>query len=227
MESGAAHVPELREADRARGNLDGVTWEVALASRDGDRTSELTVAVRARGYDFLGETLAPAKYEGRKLLMMSGTMWFYRPGLSKPVPIAKRQRLLGQAAYGDIAATDYADEYDAVLVGEEVYEGEPCRVFDLTARDKTPTYDRIRYWISSERGVGIHAEYFTVSGKVIKTATMEYEHTAVRGTNRHPFISRIEITDALDADAVTTMVFGEPEFTELPDHVFNLNLLGR
>jgi hypothetical protein len=217
----------LRQADRARGNSSGVTWEVTVESRQGERRRDLVVAVQSRGYDFRGEILAPPKQKGQTLLMVSGNMWFHKPGLSKPVPISRRQRLMGEAAHGDIAATNYAEEFEPTVMGEETVDGERCVVLDLKAVDKKATYDRIHYWVSRERGVGVRAEYFTVSGKVIKTSVMEYAQTvAVDGTPR-PFISRLVITDALLSDNVTTLTFRKPRFGELPDHVFNLNLIGR
>jgi hypothetical protein len=217
----------LRQADRARGNVQGVGWQVEIESREGERVNRLTVAVKARGYDFLGEELDPPKYKGQKLLMVSGNMWFAKPGLSKPIPISRRQRLMGEAAHGDIAATNYADEYDASIVGDEVVAGEKCLVFDLRARDKKPTYDRIRYWISRERQVGVRAEYFTVSGKLIKSALMEYAPTRMADGVTRPFITKIVITDALAGTNVTSLAFRNPRFGAIPDEMFNVNLFGR
>lgn len=220
-------VAVLREADRARGNVGGVTWELDIDSRENGRASAMSVRVQSRGYDFLSENLAPERSKGQKLLMVSGNMWFHKPGLSKPVPVARRQRLIGQAAYGDIAATNYADEYDATITSEESVNGEPCTVFDLRAKEKNTTYDRIRYWVSHARGVGVRGEYFTVSGKLIKTALMEYDLSVKRDGQPRPFISRIVITDALVDESVTTLTFRKPVFSKLPDHVFNVDMLGR
>lgn len=217
----------LRRADRARGNLGGVTWEVHILSIEGDRTNELTASVQSRGYDFLSETLAPPKSKGQKLLMVSGNMWFHKPGLRKPISIAQRQRLMGQAAYGDIAATNYASEYDAAVVGPEAVDGEPCTVFDLAARTKNVTYDRIRYWISDARGVGVRAEYYTLSGKLLKTARMEFDRTVRADGQERPFISALIITDAVTSRNVTTLEFRDPRFTEIPDRVFNVATFGQ
>jgi len=217
----------LREADEARGNLEGVSWRVQIDSHEAGKESSLALDVKARGYDFRGEGLEPPKFKGQTLLMLEGSMWFHKPGLSKPVPISRRQRLMGRASYGDVAATNYAGEYAGEIVGEEEIDGEPCYVFDLRAEDKKATYDRIAYWVSKERHVGMKAVYYTVSGKVIKSAAMDYGHTIEDGGTSRPFISRIVIADALGGGDVTTFTFGEPGFEELPDYLFNLSLLGR
>ena len=174
----------------------------------------------------VAETLAPPKFRGNRILMVSGNMWFYRPDLSKPVPISRRQRLLGQAAYGDLASTNYAKDYNATPLGEEDVDGETCYVFDLKSIDKRATYDVIKYWISKSRLVGVKAEYFTVSGKKLKTGFMRYDSSVkVKGEVR-PFISKITIyDDLLSKDTVTTLDMVNKGFQKLPDYMFNVDLL--
>jgi hypothetical protein len=134
-------------------------------------------------------------------------MWMTRPGLSKPIPISPRQRMSGQASNGDIAATNYAGDYEAELAGTENIDGEECHVLNLTAKHKRATYDKIRYWVSVKRVVGIKAEFYSVSGKLLKTAHFEYGNTIEHEGKRIPFISRMTIRDAL-IDAETVMEFG-------------------
>lgn len=218
------HREILKRADQARGNLQGVTWTLTANSTE-EGVTPLTLLVKARGFDLLGENLAPPKYKGNKILMVNGNMWFYRPGLSKPVPISFRQKLMGNASYGDIASTNYADDYHAKRQEDDTVEGEPCYVFNLTAKHKKATYKKIVYWISKGRGVGVKAEYYTVSGKIFKTARMVYEHNVVIHGQTRPFISRIRIFDRLLSKKVTTLAFTEPAIKPLPAHLFNLNLL--
>jgi hypothetical protein len=217
----------LHRADEARGNLKGVTWTVTVESVRGEKTSEISFEVKARGFDVFANTQLPARHKGDKLLMLHGNMWFHKLGLSKPIPISRRQKLLGNAAYGDIAATDYAEEYESVVIREEAVDGEPCHVFDLKSRDKKATYDRILYWIAKDRQVGVKAEYFTVSGKRFKSARMTYaSRLKINGVDR-PFISEIVIYDELMSRDTTTLRFSSPGFEALPDYLFNLNFMGR
>jgi outer membrane lipoprotein-sorting protein len=217
----------LRKADQARGNLHGITWEVVVASTEKNRTTTMTFDVKARRFDVLAENLAPPKYKGNKLLMLTGNMWFHRPGLSKPVPVSRRHKLLGLAVYGDIASTNYAQDYEVVSVEEESINEEACYLFDLKSKTKKSTYDRIKYWISKDRLVGVKAEYFTVSGKTFKSAVMEYDNRVTIDDEPRPFISRITIRDELLTDDTTSMDFARPDFQKLPDYIFNLNLLKR
>lgn len=223
----------LTRADEARGNIEGVTWEVTILSLEDDHEKDMTFDVQAKGFDLLAKALSPAKQKGNKLLMASGNMWFHKPGLSKPAPISQRQRLLGNAAYGDIASTNYAEDYVATVLGDgsdtsdTIINGQICYVYDLKARTKKATYDRIKYWVSKEKLVGLKAEYFTVSNKKFKSAIMEYENEVKADGKPRPFISRVTIYDELMSENVTTLTFSEPAIKRIPRHIFNLNLLTR
>ena len=162
----------LQKADEARGNAEGIQWEISIDSIEGGREQHRTLRVNARGYNSLADTLAPANVKGQKLLMQDRNMWFAKPGLSKAVPISPRQKLMGNAANGDIASTNYAGDYKITHTSEDEVNGEPCLLLDLQAVDNRATYDRIKYWVSKERVVGLKAEFYTVSGKMFKTSTL-------------------------------------------------------
>jgi outer membrane lipoprotein-sorting protein len=148
-------------------------------------------------------------------------MWMTRPGLSKPIPISPRQRMSGQASNGDIAATNYAGDYDAEMSGTEALDGESCYVLNLTAKHKRATYDKIRYWVSVKRMVGLKAEFNSVSGKLLKTARFEYGNTIEHEGKQIPFISKMTIHDAL-VDAETTMEFGTVKVKKIAASEFDL-----
>lgn len=216
----------LQSADQARGGgLPGIVWEIKLVSRDGARVSdEQRLEVRAVDDASVAETLEPARFKGSKLLQVERNMWLTRPGLSKPIPISPRQRLSGEASNGDIAATNYAADYNAELDGEEAVNGEPCQVLTLTARHKRATYDKVRYWVSKRRGVGVKAEFYSLSGKLLKTADFDYANHIEYNGRRIPFVSRMRIRDAL-IDAETTMDFGQVTVRKIPAAAFDLGQL--
>jgi len=214
----------LQRADKARGNYEGVKWNIYIDSTENNEKQERYLTVSARGYDFLAVLTNPSKVKGQKLLMVDHNMWFMKPGVKKPVPISSRQKLVGGAAYGDIAATNYADDYEAEVLPEETIDGEDCHVFRLKAITKKATYDEIKYWISKKRTVGIKAEYYTVSGKLFKTATFEYNHQIAKD-NPAPFISKMTIIDAIAPDNITYLHYKDNELTKIPDSMFDVNLL--
>lgn len=217
----------LQKADEARGNADGIQWEITMDAMENGREQHRELQVVARGYNSLVETLAPANVKGQRLLMQDRNMWFAKPGLSKAVPISPRQKLMGTAANGDIASTNYAGDYKIVGAEEDTVQNEPCLVMDLQAIDSRATYDRIKYWISKKRLVGLKAEFYTVSGKMFKTAVFEYQNSITINGKPREFISRMIITSAIITADVTTINYSKPSIKKVADAAFNLNLLTR
>lgn len=225
-DSAAADVQAIiARADRARGNIDGILWTAEIRSTENGRHQERELRIKNRGENTLAIFVAPAKVRDEMLLMLDRNMWFIKPGLRKPVPISPRQKLMGGAANGDIASTNYARDYRAVLSGEEALAGEMCYRFDLTAVNAKATYDRIRYWISKSRSLGMKAEFYTVSGKLLKTADFKYENQVEARGAVQPFVSQMTITDAVIKDNVTVMTYRNIQPRAIPDATFNLNLL--
>lgn len=213
----------LREADRARGNREGIRWTVMLESHEFERVTTRAYEVTARHFDFLAVAVEPPRLRGNRLLMRRGSMWFYKPDLSKPVPISRRQKLSGTAAYGDIASTNYEEDYAVKNRREESLNGTDCWVFELEGRTKKVTYDNIKYWIARTNHTGIRADYFTVSGKKIKSATMAYTNAVEEASGeRHPFISRMTIFDELMGSNYTVMTFSAPKLIDVPERTFDV-----
>ena len=227
--SGAELSPRaiLEKADEARGNLEGIEWQIKMESLERGKRQKRTLVVKARDFNSLAEFKAPARVKGQKVLMIDRNMWFVKPGLRKPVPISPRQKLMGQASNGDIASTNYAGDYKVEAMAEEALGDEICYRFDLVAASNKVTYDRIRYWVSKQRLVGIKADFFTVSGKRFKSATFEYGNQIVVAGSHKPFVSKMTITHAVMKDSITTMTYSRAKVKKIPDAAFNLNLLLR
>src|SRR3990172_8312257 len=153
----------LRHTDRARGNLGGIVWDIAIVSSGDGAKQTQAMTVKVKNVNVLARYTAPPNMRDRMVLMKDRNMWFIRSGLQKPVSISPRQKLLGDAANGDIASTNYVEDYEPTLLREEPVAAEACYVFDLKAKNKQVTYDRIKYWVSKERMVGVKAEFFTLS----------------------------------------------------------------
>lgn len=215
----------LKRADESRGNMKGVEWDLQIDSIENDRKQVRKLNVKSRRHDFFALMKEPPKVRGQILLNVDQNMWFASLSVRKPVPVSARQKLVGGASYGDIAATNYAEDYDVASMEDDTVNGEACYVFDLKANKKSVTYDFIKYWVSKKQLIGVKAKYFTVSGKEFKSATFEYHHEVTINGQSRPFISKINILDAFLKGNRTTMIFGEPIVGKIPDSVFNLNLL--
>lgn len=217
----------IAKADKARGNYAGIQWLVEIEAKDSGGSQDRTLVVQSLGYNSLAEFIAPAKVRGQKLLMKDRNMWFVKPGLQKPVPISPRQKLLGGAANGDIASTDYAGDFEATYIRKEAVGGIACYLFDLAATSKRATYDKIRYWISVKDSLGLKAEFYTVSGKLVKSAVFEYNNRLTIDKRKQRFVSKMTISDHILPDRTTTLVYKDVELKTIPLETFNLNFLMR
>ena len=217
----------LRHADQARGNLDGIIWNIKITTTEDGGKESRGMTVKVKGNNTLAKFTSPANMNDRMVLMVDRNMWFIRSGLKKPVSLSPRQKLLGDAANGDIASTNYVEDYSAKLLKEEPVHGEPCYVLDLKAANKSVTYDRIKYWVSKERLVGVKAEFYTLSGKLFKTAEFKYDNRIKTSNDEAPFVSELLIRDAIQQDRVTTMTYSNIRVEAIPDSTFNLNVLVR
>ncbi len=217
----------LKNADQARGNVEGIVWDIKITSMEAGSPVSRGMTVKVKNKNTLAKFTSPANMNDRTVLMVDRNMWFIRAGLQKPVSISPRQKLMGDAANGDIASTNYVEDYAASLLAEEAVKGEMCYVLDLKAAGKNVTYDRIKYWVSKERLVGVKAEFYTLSGKLFKVADFKYENRIKTGERDAPFVSELVIRDAIQQDRTTTMVYSNIKVHPIPDSTFNLNLLMR
>jgi hypothetical protein len=215
----------LRDSDRARGGLEkGVTWTLTVESTEEGTTTRRTMDVRARNTDALAETTAPPRHKGEVILFNDRNLWFLKPGLRRPIGISARQRLQGEASNGDVASTNYARDYTGTVVGEEFVDGEAAWKLDLVARSRDVTYDRIRYWISKGRRLGVKAEFLTVGGDLFKTATFEYgNRVRIPGGEEIEFVSKMTIRDAMGAGGTTVLTYESPRAETHAPSVFNVN----
>jgi outer membrane lipoprotein-sorting protein len=223
----AAAADLLATADRARGGLaNGVTWDVELVAHDGDETTRRSFLIKARATDAYVEALEPPRTKGEIMIFNDRTIWYTKPSLRKPVSISARQRLSGLAANGDIASTNYARDYVGTVVGEDAVDGEPAWRLELKAKATNVTYDRIRYWISKTRGIGIKAEFLTVDGAVFKSAGFEYGNKVALAGVSYVFISKMTIRDAA-SQASTEIFYANARAEDHPESTFNINNVAR
>ncbi len=218
----------LKDSDQARGAVEGgLSWDITVKTFEGTSTNEVQYIVKVKGVDALAEATAPARSKGETMLFNDRNLWFFKPGLKKPVAISARQKLMGQAANGDIASTNYFRDYNGTIVGEESVNGKPAFKLDLKAKAKNVTYDGIRYWITKDRHLGIKAEFLTVSGDVFKSAEFTYGNKVKLAGKEYPFISKVDIKDAIKKDQHTEILYQNPKPEAHADSIFNINNLLR
>lgn len=216
----------LKRADQARGGgLPGAMWEVQVSNTGNDIDAQpMRLRIKAAGRSSASETLEPLRSKGTRMLQVGRNMWLTKPGLKKPVPLSPRQRLTGQAAIGDIAATNYVNDYTAKIIRDELIEKERCTLLELTSTNRQTTYERLLYWVSVERGVGVQAEFYSLSGKKLKSARFEYANEVAIQGKTGPFISSMTIRDAL-TDAVTKLDYSHIKVDAIAPAEFDVSHL--
>lgn len=168
-------------------------------------------------------TMSPASERGQALLMRERDLWMFMPSVSQPVRISLAQRLTGQVANGDLARANFAGDYNPVLIGDETVEGTACHVLDLTAVDRGVTYSRVKYWIAKDDNRPIKAEFYALSGRLMKIARYQ-EFRELAGRVRP---TRLVLEDALKQGETSILEYQTMALRDLPERMFTREYLRR
>lgn len=218
----------LKASDLSRGGLsEGLVWDLKIVSNSQDQNSEFSYQVKAKDNFALAKCLSPARSKDEIYLFQDKNLWVYRPGLKKPMSLSVKQKLIGQAANGDIATTNYFKDYTPKIIGEENVAGVKTWKLNLKAKSNDVTYDQINYWISQDKMLGIQAEYLTLQNEVFKKAIFEYKNQITRDGKMIPFVSKLVITDARDSKLKSELLYSQPKSESLDESIFNVNKLGK
>jgi len=208
----------LLEAEKARGiqmGNQGVQWTVNVSG-----TKNAKFVATSQGGKIFAEVIEPADATGRRYLAESdGVMWFWKPGLSRPVSVSKRQRLSGDAAIGDIASTSFVDGYKVDVQESGEVNGESATVYTMKSNSPGDTYAMIKYWVTTKGNLGKKAEFYAKSGTLIRSSTMDYKNTA----NGRPFLSQMAI---VDGGTTITLKFSDVQIGSFPANLFTRENLG-
>jgi len=209
----------VKRADLVRGPADPFTLKMNVTAFKGTEALSST-SVLVNTHDFarsLVEFVAPPRDAGRKLLRVSENMWVRIPASRRAIRITPQQRLLGQASNADVMGTNYATDYSARVLGEEEvtsYEGATVNCYKLELVKKTPaaSYQRLVYWVEKTTFHPVRTEFYTQTGRLIKTAHFTRFGTAL-GTARP---GRVVIVNAVNVEEYTVLDILEYGTSRLP-----------
>jgi outer membrane lipoprotein-sorting protein len=202
----------LARVDAARNPLTSFSVDVQLTAISGTSRESSKFRVYGKGSDrSVVEFVAPATEKGTYLLMLRDAMWIYMPSASRPIRISPLQRLMGQASNGDVARTNFAVDYNPTAVASD----DDAWLLDLTAKDPSVAYNRVRLWVDKKTNEPRRADFYVVSGKLIKRASYR-EHGL-----------RVEIEDLLRAGNRTVMQYANFAARDNPEKMFTKDSLGK
>ncbi|KVN68792.1 outer membrane lipoprotein-sorting protein [Burkholderia ubonensis] len=162
--------------------------------------------------------VAPARDTGKLMLKDGNNLWFYDPANQATVRISPDQRLLGQAANGDVVTVNLAHDYTAELNGtEDISDGNRqmrrTHRLALKGHGEGLTYPRIEMWLDAANSRPVKARFYSESGRLLKTAF--YRRYAMQLGVERP--TETVIIDGLDGNWVTVMRFSSYAWREIPD----------
>lgn len=210
----------------------GVTVTL-LEFRGGKQTDSNTLNVYTKAdpggaFRTLIRIVAPARDADKLLLKNGNDLWFYDPASQASVRLSPQQRLLGQAANGDVVTVNLAREYAAEWLGEEdMVDGERVMrravKLGLSAAVPEVTYHRAEVWLDKSNARPLRARFFAESGRLLKTAFYrKFQH--VLGRERP---MEVVIIDGLDTGWVTVLRYSDWTYREVPDLWFQRDYLPR
>ncbi|WKT60917.1 outer membrane lipoprotein-sorting protein [Microbulbifer thermotolerans] len=215
----------LKQADLARGGWGSYMWKLSIHTEDPAGATDTDYDIAVRNGRALAMTTAPRRYRGEKILIASRAMWYAKPGLRKPISISPQQRLVGEAANGDIAATQYARDYTPEYLGPVELDGIPCHKLKLTAATDSATYEAIIYYLDRRSRLGVRAEFLTASGMPLKVAHFEYGNRVQINGEARLFVSRMKIVNANFPERYSLLQYDQVIPADPPESLFSVDTL--
>ena len=206
----------VSKADLKRG-LGNISHSFDVTVLDQDEKKEIFHVAFKDVNNSLTEQTAPERAKGRKILMRDYDIWLFTPNIKKALRISLEQKLTGQVSNGDIARTNYAEDYDAKLLGIEKLNGADVYHLDLKAKNNKVTYGKIEYMVSKKDFSPIEATFFALSGKPLKRAKF-LDFKNINGLSRS---TKMVIQDYLAKDKISTMIFANHKAEKFDESLFN------
>jgi outer membrane lipoprotein-sorting protein len=170
----------------------------------------------------------PARDAGKRVLLDGLSLWFYDPSSKASVRISPQQRLIGQAAIGDVLTVNLVVDYDATLLGtEKIVDAtraeRQCWHLDLKAANDRAVYSHIEYWVEQETFNPVKGKLYSDSGRLLKI--VYFRNFAQRLGALRP--SEEIIIDAVDTSLATIATASDDAFQDIPDAWFQRDYLPR
>lgn len=200
----------LEEVDSIRNPSDSYSMSVRIVSSN-EEEAKFLVYLKGNNKTLI-KVLGPKKNLGRNMLMIAENMWVHVPNIRRSVRVSLNQKLTGEAANGDISRMRWAGDYTHKIVKQDKNSME----LFLEASKEGLTYSKIRVWIATKDKRPLKAEFLTLSGKIIKTATYE-KYSSILGKMRPQLI---HIVDNLKKDQYSDILIDKMENKSFPDSMF-------
>jgi hypothetical protein len=207
----------LKDADRFRLAAEAARVEVRvqlLKSQRLERERRYTVYTKP-GRRSLVISDTPSE-RGQKVLMLDDQYWIILPNSRRPIRITPMQKLLGDAATGDIATMTWSEDYNGVVAGERDVGGVPCLRLALHAVARGATYARIDLDIARNDHHPVQADLYVASGKLAKQARFHLGELDGRTQ-----VTRMRLVDSIQNGQETLVDYLATAPATVPDAYYN------
>lgn len=213
----------VEKADHIRFPPQGFQVDTRITTINGGNKREVRhYRILSKGNEnTLVMTTAPAVDRGQIMLMKGQDLWIFMPKVSQPVRLPLSQRLTGQVANGDLARANFSGDYHAKLVRVETIKARDYYLLELTAANRRVTYHRVLYWVEKQRFRPYKAEFYALSGNLLKTA--HYRGYTDMGGAQRP--SKLYMQDPFKKGSHSLMEYSNMRLRKLPDKFFTKNYL--
>ncbi|HNC75550.1 MAG TPA: outer membrane lipoprotein-sorting protein [Elusimicrobiota bacterium] len=192
----------------------------SFSSKDSSHASSFDVFVKGKDKTFIRQT-EPADEKDRLILMRERAVWTYFPSASKPIRVPLQERLTGDIAIGDIARANFTNDYSARFVPPAPGEATSLYKIELLAVMEEVTYARVILWANKSNFRPVKAEYYAVSGRLLKTCT--FENYKMLGGAVRP--SRLVMVDAVQKDKRSIVDYDQIRLGQLSESLFTKDRL--
>ena len=168
------------------------------------------------------EYISPPREAGTRMLKLEDALWIYSPSTDRTIQISGhmlRQSVMGSdLSYEDMMDdATYKDNYDAVVIGDEILRENDCWIVELNAKTSDVTYQIRKVWVAKDKFVPLREELYAKSGKLLKKT--ELYDFKLRGNRWFP--ERMVFKDMLKKGDGTEFHITSIEFdTEIEEHLF-------
>jgi outer membrane lipoprotein-sorting protein len=174
------------------------------------------------------EYVQPPRDAGKRVLLDGRSFWFYDPASKTSVRISAQQRLVGQAAIGDVLSVNLAADYSATVAGTEMIDDATRQKrntwhLELKAATDAAAYNRVEYWVEQGTFRPVKGKFYSDSGRLLKI--IYYRTFTERLGAQRP--SEAVIIDAVDSSLATIATFSDSRFQDVPDVWFQRDYLPR
>ena len=213
----------VEKADKVRFPADGFQVDIVINSLRPDKDADTRkYRVLSKGNEnTVVMVTEPASERGQIILMKGRDLWVFMPEVSQPVRISLAQRLTGQVANGDLARANFSGDYNPKIVSSEKIGNDSYHVLELTAVDRSVTYQRVVYWVNEKSGWPLKAEFYSLSNRLMKKCSYENFQTLAGRTRP----TRLVMEDALRGGEKSILDYSEMKVRDLPDKIFTKEYL--